>query len=67
MFQNLTNKLELFVPRSHLQSIKMFAGKVTLAKVIQLFRPNYIAINVTSVKIIRKYASSGVNYAKKNL
>ncbi len=30
------------------------------------FRRNYVAISVTSVEIIGKYAASGINYAKKS-
>ncbi len=36
-----------------------------VANVIKLFWCNYIAIGITSVKIIGKYAASGVNYAQK--
>jgi hypothetical protein len=35
----------------------------TWTNVIMLFRHIYVAIGVTSVKIIGKYAASGVNYA----
>jgi hypothetical protein len=38
-----------------------------MANIIKLFRHNYIAIGVTSVKTIGKYAASGVNYTKKVL
>jgi hypothetical protein len=34
-----------------------------VANVIELFGRNYVAISVTSVKIIGKHATSGVNYA----
>jgi hypothetical protein len=37
----------------------------SLANVIKLFCHNYVAIGVISVKIIEKYAASGVNYALK--
>ncbi len=38
----------------------------TVANVIKPFQCNYVAIGVTSVKIIGKYAASGVNYAPKS-
>jgi hypothetical protein len=34
------------------------------ANVTKLFRRNYVAMSVTSVKILSEYATSGVNYAK---
>jgi hypothetical protein len=37
-----------------------------VANVIKLFPRNYIAISVTSVKIIGKYAASGLNYTHKS-
>ncbi len=37
-----------------------------LANVIKPFGCNHVAINVTSVKIIGKYAASGVNYVYKS-
>jgi hypothetical protein len=36
---------------------------VPVANVIKLFWRNYIAIGITSVKIIEKYAASGIKYA----
>ncbi len=37
-----------------------------MANVIKLFWRNYVAIGVTSVKVIEKYADSGINYALKS-
>ncbi len=42
---------------------KSFAILTSVENVIKVFLCNYIAITVTSVKIIGKYAASGVNYA----
>ncbi len=39
----------------------------TAGNVIKLFWWNHVAISVISVKIIRKYANSGLNYAEECL
>ncbi len=43
--------------------LKSFIAKAPVANVIKLFRRNYVAISITLVKIIGKYATRGVNYA----
>ncbi len=45
-------------------TIHKFQGPV--ANVMKLFWRNYVAIGITSVKIIGKYAASGVNNALKS-
>ncbi len=40
-----------------------FYLETSVANVIKLFQCNFVAIGVTSVKIIGKYSASGVNYA----
>jgi hypothetical protein len=44
-------------------ALKSFKILATGANVIKLFQHNYIAIGVTSVEIIGKYATSGINSA----
>ncbi len=51
-FNNCLSYINLFLCHMH-----------PVANVIKLFLRNYVAIGVTSVKIIEKYAASGVNYA----
>ncbi len=42
-----------------------FISLTPAANVIKLFWPNYVAIGVTSVKIIGKYTAGGITYAFK--
>jgi hypothetical protein len=43
--------------------LPMLCQPSSVANLIKLFWRNYIAIGVTSVEIIEKYAARGVNYA----
>jgi hypothetical protein len=44
---------------------KGFITFAPVAKVIKLFKCNYAAISITSVKIIRKYTDNCMNYTEK--
>jgi hypothetical protein len=47
-------------------TLKFFITLTPAANVIKLFPPNYVAIGVTSVKIIGKYTTGGITYALKS-
>ncbi len=61
MWTNIAAPVLVLVNVSHSHPSQQCA----VANVIKLFKPNYVAIDIASVKILWKYGASGVNYAKK--
>jgi hypothetical protein len=53
--------------KTHMEDIHKMSYERPVANFIKLFCRNYVAIGASSVKLIGKYATSGITYAKKVL